>query len=41
MIDARRAPGVWAVLTALDPDLPPDHAGGLAPGGSARRWPWP
>ncbi len=32
MIDARRVPGVWAVLTALDPDLPPDRAGALAPG---------
>ncbi len=32
MIDARRVPGVWAVLTALDPDLPPDRAGAPAPG---------
>ncbi len=32
MIDARRVPGVWAVLTAIDPDLPPDRAGALAPG---------
>ena len=28
----RRVPGVWVVLTAFDPDLPPDRAGALAPG---------
>jgi hypothetical protein len=32
VIDARRVPGVWAVLTAFDPDQPPDRAGALAPG---------
>lgn len=32
MLDARRVPGVWAVLTALDPDLPPDRQGVLPPG---------
>ena len=32
MIDARRVPGVWVALTAIDPDLPPDHAGAHAPG---------
>jgi hypothetical protein len=32
MIDARRTPGVWTVLTAFDPDLPPDGLGGVAPG---------
>ena len=32
MIDARRTPGVWALLTAFDPDLPPDHGGAVPPG---------
>jgi hypothetical protein len=32
MIDAGRVPGVWVALTALDPDLPPDREGVLAPG---------
>jgi hypothetical protein len=32
MISTGRAPGVWVTLTALDPDLPPDCEGALAPG---------
>jgi hypothetical protein len=32
MIDARRVPGAWIVLTAFDPDVAPDRVGALAPG---------
>ena len=32
MIDARHVPGVWVVLTALDPDAAPDRSGNHAPG---------
>ena len=32
MIDAKRVPGAWVVLTALDPDTAPDRSGVHAPG---------
>ncbi len=34
LLDARRVHGVWVVLTAFDPDLPPHRDGGL-PAGAA------
>ena len=33
LLDRRRVPGLWVILTAIDPDLPPvDRAGTHAPG---------
>jgi hypothetical protein len=32
LIECRRVPGVWVVLTAMDPEEPPDEAGRPAPG---------
>jgi hypothetical protein len=32
LLERKRLPGVWVVLTCLDPDLPPDDAGRSAPG---------
>ncbi len=35
MLERKRLPGVWVVLTCLDPELPPDAAGHSAPGTQA------
>jgi hypothetical protein len=32
LLEGKRLPGVWIVLTCLDPESPPDEAGRLAPG---------
>jgi hypothetical protein len=32
LLEGKKLPGVWAVLTGLDPELPPDEAGRMAPG---------
>jgi hypothetical protein len=32
MLECRRVPGVWVVLTAMDPEEPPEEAGRPAPG---------
>ena len=32
LLDRKRVPGVWVVLTAFAPDLPPDRIGALPPG---------
>ncbi len=32
LLDAERVPGVWVVMSAIDPDLPPDRDGGLPTG---------
>lgn len=35
LLERKRLPGVWIVLTCLDPELPPDASGGSAPGTQA------
>ncbi len=35
LLEGKRLPGVWMVLTCLDPESPPDEAGRLTPGTQA------
>jgi hypothetical protein len=35
LLEGKRLPGVWMVLTCLDPESPPDEAGNMAPGTQA------